>query len=295
LEMTLPPLAAKEGSAAEARQAYRETSPPKVLEVENLRKRFLGSNGRKTEELVVLDGVSFSLAEGEFVTIVGPSGCGKTTLLNIIAGMEPVDWGTVTLNGRRVTSPGTDAVMIFQEDALFPWLTVAENVSFGLRNRSIKEAERERIASEYVEMVQLGRFARSYMHQLSGGMKQRVAIARGLAIDPRILLMDEPFGALDYRTREILQAQIASIHEKTGKTILFVTHDVREAVSLGDRVLLLSGRPSRIKSEYIVDVPRPRFADDPQVQRITGRIVDDLKEEVSIGRCPGDAVANGEE
>jgi len=269
--------------------------PSRILEVENVRKRFIQSNGHGKEDLVVLDGVNFSMAEGEFVTVVGPSGCGKTTLLNIIAGMEASDWGTVTLNGHKVSSPGTDAVMIFQEDALFPWLTVSDNVSFGLRSKEMEKAERERIASEYLDMVQLRRFAHSYMHQLSGGMKQRVAIARGLAMSPRILLMDEPFGALDYRTREILQAQITSIHERTRKTILFVTHDVREAVSLGDRVLLLSGRPSRIKREYVVDVPRPRSAEDPQIQGVIGRIVEDLKEEVSFGGNPGEAVADGED
>jgi NitT/TauT family transport system ATP-binding protein len=289
-----PPFAAAKGSSAVLPGA-RDAPPQRVLEVENLRKRFIQSNGRQKEDLEVLDGVSFSMTEGEFVTIVGPSGCGKTTLLNIIAGMEASDWGTVTLNGRRVTSPGTDAVMIFQEDALFPWLTVAENVAFGLRNGGRGEAEREKIAAEYVEMVQLRRFANSHMHQLSGGMKQRVAIARGLVMNPRILLMDEPFGALDHRTREILQVQITSIHEKTRKTILFVTHDVREAVSLGDRVLLLSGRPSRIKREYIVDVPRPRSADDPQVQSIIEGIVDDLKEEVSFEGGFGETLANGED
>jgi len=292
--MTVPPPQMAMKGLAEELPGSLDTPPPRILVVENLRKRFVQTNGRRREDLVVLDGVNFSMAEGEFVTVVGPSGCGKTTLLNIIAGMEASDWGTVTLNGRRVSSPGTDAVMIFQEDALFPWLTVTENVSFGLRNREVGGAERERIASEYLEMVQLGRFANSYMHQLSGGMKQRVAIARALAISPRILLMDEPFGALDYRTREILQAQITSIHEKTRKTILFVTHDVREAVSLGDRVLLLSGRPSRIKREYIVDVPRPRSADDPQIQRVIGRIVEDLKEEVSFG-SPGEVVASSED
>jgi NitT/TauT family transport system ATP-binding protein len=253
-----------------------------LLLVENLRKQFLRNNGSGTEDLVVLDDVSFSVADGEFVTIVGPSGCGKTTLLSIIAGMERSDGGAVSIAGRRVSSPATDTVIIFQEDALFPWLTVAENVAFGLRNRGIRKEERERIASEYVEMVQLGQFASSYMHQLSGGMKQRVAIARGLAMDPRILLMDEPFGALDYRTREILQSQVQTIHARTKKTILFVTHDVREAVYLGDRVIILSGRPGRIKSEYAVDVPAPRHSDDPRLQKVVGQVVSDLKQEVSL-------------
>ena len=258
-----------------------------ILQVENLRKSRIRENGRGKEEFVVLDDISFQVNEGEFVTILGPSGCGKSTLLNIVAGMETYDGGRVTVRGERVTSSRGGALMIFQEDALFPWLTVAENVSFGLRGKGVGKDERTRIAKEYIDMVQLGQFANSYMHQLSGGMKQRVAIARGLAMDPRILLMDEPFGALDYRTREILQQQIQQIHEKTKKTILFVTHDVREAVCLGDRVLLLSRTPAHVKREYPVRLPRPRSAEDASLHSMVKEIVSELKDEVDYSDAPG--------
>ena len=267
-----------------------QPAAPDILQVENLSKsRTRVSNGRK-EEFQVLDEIGFRIREGEFITILGPSGCGKSTLLNIIAGMESYDSGRVTVRGERVTSSGGGALIIFQEDALFPWLTVSENVAFGLRSRGVGKAERERIAREYIDMVQLGQFADSYMHQLSGGMKQRVAIARGLALNPRVLLMDEPFGALDYRTREILQQQIQQIHEKTRKTILFVTHDVREAVCLGDRVLLLSRMPAHVKHEYQVRLPRPRSAEDPTLHSMVKEIVSELKEEVAYSDAPGEQI-----
>lgn len=262
----------------------------RVLQIENLRKSYSHRVGKEREDLAVLDDVSFDVLDGEFVTIVGPSGCGKSTLLNIVAGMESTDNGSVLLKGHQVSSPGADAVMIFQEDALFPWLTVAENVSFGLKAKGVDHKQQARTAMEYIDMVQLNQFAHSYMHQLSGGMKQRVAIARGLAMNPRILLMDEPFGALDYRTREILQLQIQQIHQRTGKTILFVTHDVGEAVTLGDRVILLTHRPARVKQQYIVDLPRPRTAEDPSVQDLAKSIRKSLKEEVSYNGTPGEAI-----
>jgi NitT/TauT family transport system ATP-binding protein len=259
-----------------------------ILRVENLRKSHIRNNGKGREELGVLDDISFHVDEGEFVTIIGPSGCGKTTLLSIVAGMDTYDSGKVMVMGRNATPRGGSAVIIFQEDALFPWLTVTENVAFGLRSKGLTKAERTRIAGEFVDMVQLSQFANSYMHELSGGMKQRVAIARGLAMDPRVLLMDEPFGALDYRTREILQQQIQQIHEKTRKTIIFVTHDVREAVSLGDRVLLLSKRPARVKREYTVDLPRPRSSEDPALHGMVKDIVGELKKEVAYSETPGE-------
>jgi NitT/TauT family transport system ATP-binding protein len=254
----------------------------RILELRNLRKTHVRENGKNDrEDLVVLDDISFDVDEGEFVTVIGPSGCGKSTLLNIVAGLESYQGGDIVVSGHRVSSVGPDIVMIFQEEALFPWLTVLENVSFGLRHKkNLTKEDRGKIAMQYVEMVQLGQFAHSYIHQLSGGMKQRVAIARGLAMNPRILLMDEPFGALDYRTREILQQQIQEIHEKTKKTILFVTHDVREAVSLGDRVILLSHRPTKIKQQYVVDLPRPRSAEDPHLHGLINTIQKELREEI---------------
>jgi NitT/TauT family transport system ATP-binding protein len=276
--------------AAPALPPTQDQASSTILNVEKLRKVHTHYDGRRKEELVVLDDISFSVSEGEFVTIIGPSGCGKSTLLNIVAGMDTYNGGSVTVMGRRTRSPREDALIIFQEDSLFPWLTVAENVAFGLGSKGFGKAERFRVANEYIKMVQLGEFANSYIHQLSGGMKQRVAIARGLAMDPRILLMDEPFGALDYRTREILQRQIQQIHETTRKTI-FVTHDVREAVSLGDRVLLLSKRPAHIKREYAVNLPRPRSAEDPALHELVKEILSELKEEVSESQFAGGANA----
>jgi len=254
--------------------------PRRILHVEGLRKTFSTHEpGKKTENLLALDNVSFEVDEGEFVTILGPSGCGKSTLLNIIAGIERYDAGDVIVNGHRVASQGPDIVIIFQEDALFPWLSVLDNVAFGLRYRGIPKGRRHDIAMEYVDLVQLSQFANSYIHQLSGGMKQRVSIARGLAMNPRILLMDEPFGALDHNTREVLQEQVQQIHQKTKKTILFVTHDVREAACLGDRVILFSHRPGRVRRQYPVDLPRPRTAEDPLLHAMIRSILEEFKAE----------------
>jgi NitT/TauT family transport system ATP-binding protein len=251
----------------------------RILQVHNLRKVYPNPVGVGLEDMVILDGISFDVREGEFVTIIGPSGSGKSTLLNIIAGLESYDGGDVVVSGHRVASSGTDIVMIFQEDALFPWLNVEGNVAFGLKQKGVPKEERMKIVSQYIDMVGLTNFAKSWTHQLSGGMKQRVAIARALAMSPRILLMDEPFGALDVKTRETLQYQIQEIHERTGKTILFVTHDVREAASLGDRVIMLSHGPARIKEQYIVDLKRPRDVEDPALTGTISAILKNLREE----------------
>jgi len=256
-----------------------------VLLVNALRKKY--STGKKDKVLSVLDGISFSMREGEFVTLIGPSGSGKSTLLNIIAGLETYDSGDVVVSGRRERG---DIVMIFQEDALFPWLTVKGNVEFGLKQKKgISKEERTRIVSEYIDLVDLTPFANSYVHQLSGGMKQRVAIARALALDPRILLMDEPFGALDARTRQGLQKELQRIHEITGKTILFVTHDVREAVSLGDRVILFSRRPAKIRREYFVDLSRPRNSEDPSLSGTINSILEELNEDTEEDNAVNEA------
>jgi NitT/TauT family transport system ATP-binding protein len=254
----------------------------KILEVDKLRKSHPNHEGANQEDLTVIDNVSFDVKEGEFVTIIGPSGCGKSTILSIIAGLEGYDSGDIIVKGHRIGSTGPDIVIIFQEESLFPWLTVQENVEFGLKQKGISKEERKRIASEYIEMVELTAFAQSRVHQLSGGMKQRAAIARGLALNPRILLMDEPFGALDARTRQILQNEVQEIHEKTKKTILFVTHDVREAVSLGDRVIVFTHRPARIKQQYIVDLARPRDSEDPALLGIINSIMKEIKEEITL-------------
>jgi len=251
----------------------------RILQVRNLTKVYPNPGGADLEDLVVLDGISFDVREGEFVTIVGPSGSGKTTLLNIIAGLESYDGGDVVVSGHQVSGSGTDIAMIFQEDSLFPWLNVQDNVAFGLKQRGVPKDERGKMASQYIELVGLTKFAKSYTHQLSGGMKQRVAIARGLAMNPRVLLMDEPFGALDVLTRETLQYQIQEIHERTGKTILFVTHDVREAATLGDRVIMFSHGPAKIKEQYLIDLKRPRNVEDPALTGTIGAILKNLREE----------------
>ena len=207
--------------------------------------------------LTALDGISLDVAAGEFITLVGPSGSGKTTLLDLLAGLTRPDTGHVLVDGREVTGPGRDRAVVFQQYALFPWRTAASNVAFGLEgtgNDGIKRNRRERAskAREYLDLVGLSGFEDRYPHELSGGMKQRVAIARSLAYEPDILLMDEPFAALDAQTREQLQEELLRIWRSTGKTILFITHSIEEAVYLGQRVAVLSSRPGRLKQ--IVDI-----------------------------------------
>jgi NitT/TauT family transport system ATP-binding protein len=228
------------------------------MKIEGVSKTFIGRLGT----IEALCPVDVEVSAGEFICLLGPSGCGKSTLLSIIAGLEPPSSGSILADGRVVRQPGTDRVLLFQEAALFPWLDVQQNVEFGLRQAGIPGKERVATARRYLELVHLKGFERSYVHQLSGGMRQRVAIARALALDPAILLMDEPFGALDALTRDRLHAELESIWASTHKTVLFVTHNVREAVALGDRVLVFSPRPGRIVHEFRIDLPRPRSLED---------------------------------
>ena len=228
------------------------------LRIDGVSKTFSG----RTQTVEALLAVNLEVAAGEFVCLLGPSGCGKSTLLSIIAGLETATTGTVWANGREVRGPGTDRVLLFQEAALFPWLDVQHNVEFGLRQAGVSARERTALAQHFIELVHLKGFERSYIHQLSGGMRQRVAIARALAIDPAVLLMDEPFGALDALTRDRLHAELEAIWATTYKTVLFVTHNVREAVALGDRVLVFSPRPGRIVGEFRINLPRPRSLED---------------------------------
>ncbi|HEX3728755.1 MAG TPA: ABC transporter ATP-binding protein [Opitutaceae bacterium] len=228
---------------------------PAKLSVQEVSKSFRGPAGT----VQALDRVSLDIAEGEFVCLLGPSGCGKSTLLNIIAGLDHADQGKVVADGGPVLAPGRDRMMMFQESALFPWLNVRSNVLFGLKLKpGLKRAERKEVAEFYLRLVGLEKFQKSYIHQLSGGMKQRVALARALAPNPRVLLMDEPFAALDALTREQLYGDLQRIWQERKKTIVFVTHNVREAVCLGDRVVLFSPHPGRIQQEYRIDLPRPR-------------------------------------
>ena len=229
-------------------------------------------------EAKALDSVSIEVASGEFVCFVGPSGCGKTTLLNIMAGLEAADTGQVLFDGRPICGPGRERMVMFQESALFPWLTVLGNVLFGLKLKpELTRSERMEIARAQLRLVGLEKFIQSNVHELSGGMKQRVALARALAPDPDVLLMDEPFAALDAMTREQLYEDMQDVWARKGKTIVFVTHNVREAACLGDRVILFSPHPGRLREEVRVDLPRPRDINDPQIARIATELTRNLK------------------
>ncbi|MBQ4501192.1 MAG: ABC transporter ATP-binding protein [Spirochaetales bacterium] len=224
----------------------------------------------KKGEVVALNGVSLDIKENEFVCVVGPSGCGKSTMLNIIAGLFPPTEGSVYCNGQLVEGTGVERGVVFQQYALFPWLTVRKNIEFGLKinkvpdpakpgqKRRLSNQEIHDIAEKYIKLVQLEDFANSYPKELSGGMKQRVAIARAYAVNPEILLLDEPFGALDAQTRTQLQSELISTWEKEKKTCLFITHDIEEAIILGQRVVIMSARPGRIKEIVDIDIPHPR-------------------------------------
>ncbi|CCQ97807.1 putative ATP-binding protein BAB2_1147 [[Clostridium] ultunense Esp] len=209
-------------------------------------------------DLQVLENVSFSVGKGEFVVIVGPSGCGKSTLLRMVAGLERPSRGEVLSRGEPIKSPSPERMMIFQEPALFPWLTVERNVAFGLELAGVSKEERQEKVNQMLERVGLGDFRHFYPSQLSGGMKQRASIARAFVMDPEILLMDEPYGALDALTRMAMQNELLSLWEGSGKTVLFITHDVDEAIALGDRVLVMRARPGKVIEELVIDLPRPR-------------------------------------
>lgn len=247
------------------------------ISIQNICKSFLSRNDR----IDALKDISFNVASGEFVCLLGPSGCGKSTLLNIIAGLEHPDSGAVHCDGRIVTAPSTDRIVIFQEPALFPWLRVMENIEFGLTVAGTPAKKRREIAQRFLSMVHLSRFHHSFVHELSGGMKQRVALARALALDPAVLLMDEPFGALDAQTRDLLHIELQEIWGSTHKTVIFVTHNVREAIRLGDRVLVMSARPGSVKREFTVDLPRPRQMEDHGLVDMARSILSELRLEVN--------------
>lgn len=233
------------------------------------------------ERLLALDHINLQVKAGEFLCIVGPSGCGKSTLLHLIAGLHQQTSGQVLVDGKPVQGPGTDRILIFQELGLFPWLTVGENVEFGMKMKGVSKAEREEKTRYHLRLVHLAQFKDSYTHQLSGGMRQRVALARALATEPDVLLMDEPFAALDAQTRDLLHDELERIWAETGRTIIFVTHNVREAIRLGDRVALLTFRPGRVKREFPVDLPRPRSLEDVDVARAAREILGELREEIN--------------
>jgi len=243
------------------------------LELRGVRRTF---DARDGDTVSALERVDLVVRAGEFVCVIGPSGCGKTTLLNLLAGLDSPSEGAVFAGGELVRGTDPSRVLIFQDAALFPWLSVQANVEFGLRMRGTPREERDAITRRLLELVHLTQFTRAFVHELSGGMKQRVAIARALAVDPRVLLLDEPFGALDAMTRDLLHTELQDVWLRTKKTIVFVTHNVREAVVLGDRVLVMSPRPGRLVSEHVIDLPRPRRIDDDATVRLARRISADL-------------------
>jgi NitT/TauT family transport system ATP-binding protein len=260
------------------------------LSIQAVSKKFAGRAG----EVHALSNVCLEVQEHEFVILVGASGCGKSTLLNIVAGLEEEFEGQVLMDGNPVLEPGPERAMVFQDGALFPWLTVVKNVEFGLKRLHVSANERREKALDYLEIVGLSKVADGLIHELSGGMRQRVAIARALAVEPQVLLMDEPFSALDAQTREDLYVELQKIWQRTGATILFVTHNVREAVTLGDRVILIR-RPTRqdgvwlpsIQNEMMISLPRPRHIDDVEVTK--------LAKELSLAMREGRAHANPDE
>jgi NitT/TauT family transport system ATP-binding protein len=244
-----------------------------MLEVKNLTKRF--------ENLLVLKSISFEAKEGEFLCVVGPTGCGKTTLLRIIAGLEKPTQGEVLFDGYSIKHFLGRIGFIFQEYALFPWRTLRENVEFGLEMRGVGEEERKRIAQRYIKLVKLNGFEDYYPKDLSGGMKQRVAIARALAIDPKLLLMDEPFGSLDAQTRNLMQEELLEIWKKEKITILFVTHNVDEALFLADRIIVLSSLPARMIKSFEIYLPRPRVRTSQEVNKLRAKILEILRKQIS--------------
>lgn len=237
------------------------------------------SNAKR--KLEALRDINLDILDGEIVCIVGPSGCGKSTLLNLIAGFERPTWGELLVHGRSVGSPGPDRVVVFQDLGLFPWLTARGNVEFGLKVRGVLKQDRREVAERFMRMVHLEKFMDSFVHELSGGMRQRVALARALALNPDILLMDEPFTALDAQTRDYLHLELQEIWESTRKTILFVTHNVREAATLGHRVIVMTAHPGRIKKEFKVDLPRPRHIEDPGLIEVARSVMEELRGEVA--------------
>ena len=247
-----------------------------MIALESVGKRFTSRRGTHH----ALSDVSLTIDEGQFVCLLGPSGCGKSTLLNLIAGLDRADSGRVTLDGKSITGPGPERSVMFQESALFPWLTARKNVDFGLELAGVTDKhERAARTETFLKKVHLWRFRDAYVHELSGGMRQRVALARGMALNPGLLLMDEPFAALDAQTRDVLHVELTEIWRATKKTVVFVTHNVREAVRLGDRVVLMATRPGRVKLDEPIALARPRVTES-EVAYYVARIMKELRAEV---------------
>ena len=256
---------------------------PAKLRIEGVSRDFPGLRGGAPVR--ALQPIDLSIAENDFLTILGPSGCGKSTLLRIVAGLDRPTHGRVLLDGRAVTGPGADRGVVFQSYTLFPWLTVADNIGFGLRERGLPERERRDAVAAFIDKVGLRGFEHHLPKQLSGGMQQRTAIARALANDPEILLLDEPFGALDNQTRSLMQELLLGIWERERKTVIFVTHDIEEAIFLASRVVVMSARPGRIKAQVPVDLPHPRhytMKTTPQFSALKAQLTEDIRSEAVL-------------
>ncbi|MED5619639.1 ABC transporter ATP-binding protein [Ideonella sp. BN130291] len=256
-----------------------QTTADPILSIRGVSRRFVSAHG----DTLALQATDLSVAENDFITILGPSGCGKSTLLRIVAGLDRPTTGEVTLDGQRITGPGADRGMVFQSYTLFPWLTVRDNVCFGLRERGVPRAQQLEVAQGFIEKVGLTSFEHHYPKQLSGGMQQRTALARALANRPRMLLMDEPFGALDHQTRELMQELLLGIWEAERTTVLFVTHDIDEAVFMGSRVVVMSARPGRIKLDRPVELAHPRHwsvKTTPGFAELKGELMEQVRVEV---------------
>jgi NitT/TauT family transport system ATP-binding protein len=270
----------KNGTKAFPIPDLRQTTQParrESIALNGVFRSYADSRGSSTRALQNID---LEIEQGEFVCIVGPSGCGKSTLLHLLAGLDRPTTGEITVDGSPIKGPGTDRILLFQELGLFPWLTVRQNVEFGLKMAGVSKTDRRDQARVFLRMVHLSHFEDHYIHQLSGGRKQRVALARSLALRPKILLMDEPFAALDAQTRDMLHDELERIWKETSPTIVFVTHNVREAVRLGDRVLLMSFRPGRIKTQFQINLRRPRHVEDSDVAYLSKEILGQLREEI---------------
>jgi len=272
--------APKSGKIAHVDSDFTQSARPSCKECISLSGVFRSYANSRGSFTPALQNIDLEIDQGEFVCIVGPSGCGKSTLLHLLAGLDRPTTGEITVDGSPVKGPGTDRILLFQELGLFPWLTVRQNVEFGLKMAGVSKLERRDQARVFLRMVHLSHFEDHYIHQLSGGMKQRVALARSLALRPKILLMDEPFAALDAQTRDMLHDELERIWKETSPTIVFVTHNVREAVRLGDRVLLMSFRPGRIKKQFQVNLRRPRHVEDSDVAYLSKEILGQLREEI---------------
>ncbi|HYY71453.1 MAG TPA: ABC transporter ATP-binding protein [Nitrososphaeraceae archaeon] len=246
------------------------------LNLKNVSKKYVQPHSNRIH--TVLDNINIQILEGEIVTILGKSGCGKSTLLNLIAGFENSYGGEILLNGNPVKDISPERIMMFQESALFPWLTAFQNIEIALKMAKIPKDQREEIVMHYLEIVGLSDYSHSYIHQLSGGMKQRVSLARALSLNPKILLMDEPFAALDITIKKSLYQELLALHNKHRKTILFVTHNINEAVLLGDRVIVMSPQVYGIKKEYVIDIPKDQRNDNPTIKNIINQITSDLYE-----------------